>query len=176
MLLGVWLDKSIVRKYTYCILTQHEMRTNLVHTHFFLGFLMSLVIWKRRVKTIGCLSLKGKAEFSSHPPTLTVPCSSIDHRSLIIGSNLDRELLHLILAFHSLRLRLNSWTLSVTILLIYAFPFLVVQLLWWWLSSTCSSWKFLSYNLSIWLRETTRTRLLQIGVWNSSNYFYDSLN
>ena len=86
-----------------------------------------------------------------YPPTLTVPCSSIDHRSLIVRSNLDRKLLHLILAFHSLRLRLNSWTLSVTILLIYAFPFLVVQLLWWWLSSTCSSWKFLSYNLSIWL-------------------------
>ena len=112
---------------------------------------MSLVIWERRVKTIGYLSLKGKAEFSGHPPTLTVPCSSIDHRSLIIGSNLDRELLLLILAFRSLRLRLNSWMLSVVILLIYAFPFLVVQLLWWWLSSTCSSWKFLSYNLSIWL-------------------------
>ena len=129
----------------------------------FHGFLMSLVIWERRVKTIGCLSLKGKAEFSSHPPTLTVPCSSIDHRSLIIGSNLDRELLLLILAFHSLRLRLNSWMLPVVILLKYAFPFLVVQLLWWWLFSTCSSWKFLSYNLSTWLpspsqRTVTRRR------------------
>ena len=35
VLLGVWLDKSIVRKYTYCILTRHEMRTNLVHTQYF---------------------------------------------------------------------------------------------------------------------------------------------
>ena len=150
----MWFKKVSCAK--IYLLQQHRISTrdedeSCSYSLLFLGFLMSLVISERRVKTIGYLSLKGKAEFSGHPPTLTVPCSSIDHRSLIIGSNLDRELLLLILAFRSLRLRLNSWMLSVVILLIYAFPFLVVQLLWWWLSSTCSSWKFLSYNLSIWL-------------------------
>ena len=113
------------------LLQQHRISTrdedeSRSYSLLFLGFLMSLVISERRVKTIGYLSLKGKAEFSGHPPTLTVPCSSIDHRSLIIGSNLDSELLLLILAIHSLRLRLNS----VVVLLRYTFPFLVVQLLW----------------------------------------------
>ena len=58
------------------------------------------VTWELLGRTIGCLTSKGKVEFSSLPPTLINPSSSMK------GSNFSRELCLEILAFCSLRLKL----------------------------------------------------------------------
>ena len=62
--------------------------------------------------------IMGKAEFSSLPLTLTVPWSSIYRWSLIIESNLIGNFYFWFkYSNNSLRLRLNSWLLSVVTLL-----------------------------------------------------------
>ena len=59
-----------------------------------------LVTWELLGRTIGCLTSKGKVEFSSLPPTLISPFSSMK------GSNFKRKLWLEILAFCFFRLKL----------------------------------------------------------------------
>ena len=139
---------------------RHDMRVKLVHAHCFSLVFNKMLIENAPLRLPNASRWMVRRNFK--PPTNSHCCLIIDRSLiLIIGSNLNRELLLLFLAFHSLRLILNSWMLSVVTLYkkisfsVSRISATVVVNIFW----TCSQWKFLSYYLSVWLPFLSRRTL-----------------